>query len=61
MIGTEVQAIGEWVVLSPYWFGSVLLYHISHWVTGPTETETSATVEVSGMKLLMASLITWCM
>jgi hypothetical protein len=39
------------LVLSPDWFVSVLLYHISHRVPGPTEIETPVPIGVSGSLL----------
>jgi hypothetical protein len=44
-------------VLSPDCGVSVLLDHISHWISGPMEIETSVPVEISGVKSDLNSLI----
>lgn len=38
------------LVLSPHWFLSILLYHISQWIPGPTEIEIPVPTEVSGVE-----------
>jgi hypothetical protein len=53
-------AISVSLVLSRDWSVSVLLAHISHWVLGPTETETSIPHTFSGLKSdVDTSFIKW--